>query len=108
LVAKRTSSRASAISKTSRPRIAWSQNAHSRGVWVTPSMPTFALNHWRVSSISVTSAIGVTQMDAASRTSASYTASGEVSNTPYARKARIRASSCLVSTIVERTLAPTG
>jgi len=51
LPAKRGSSVASGTSNSESSRIAWAQNACSRGVSLTPGSPTFALNHWRSTAV---------------------------------------------------------
>src|SRR5437867_7010963 len=62
--------------------MAWEQKEMSREVSLMLT-PTLDLNHWRFSSTSVISAMGASQMFAASSVRSSKISSGTVSSTEY-------------------------
>src|SRR5215472_16161027 len=75
--------------------MAVAQKATSRGVSETDS-PNFDLNHCRSSSTSEISAIGVLQMNDASKTRSSKACSGSVSRIAYLCRAATRAGSFFI------------
>src|SRR5882762_3952819 len=85
---KRSSMSASGTTKTSDCKIAVEQKAMSRDV-SEASIPTRDLNHWRSSSTSEISAIGVLQTNEASKVKSSKDCSGSVSRMAYFSKAAI-------------------
>src|SRR5579862_7395569 len=89
LFLKRSSLSVSGTTITSGCWIATEQKAMSRGV-SDGFIPIFDLNHWRFSSISEIIAIGVLQMNDASRVRSSKACSGSVSRMAYFWRAATR------------------
>src|SRR5260370_20191991 len=89
---KRSSASASGTTKTSGCKIAVEQKAISREV-SEASMPTRDLNHWRSSSTREISAMGVLQINEASRVRAAKDCYGADSRVAYFSKAAILSAS---------------
>src|SRR6266849_5803464 len=85
---KRSSASASGTTNTSDCKIAVEQKAMSREVSVA-SMPTRDLNHWRSSPTREMRAMGVLQINEASRVRSSKDCSGSLSRMAYFSKAAI-------------------